>query len=269
LKSASFLIFILLICSVIPFAAPGATGLYDDFPAFFAPVDSVRLICLRQTECDLGGARASLLTGEFTTRHAGRFDARLALSLPAVRRSGEIDYGMGDVMLRGSMRLWGDTLNVSGLYLRVDLRIPTGSKNFWPFSNGSVDADAGLEARAIGHGFVARGAVLYSIAREKTAEEGFENPPHLTAAASVTVPIPRVAAVGASAFFVRFSDGGTREIALLTLARDLSSQLAIELAGVFETGSESDRVFDAGVALALRFRFPPRLPLPRPDSNLP
>jgi hypothetical protein len=270
LKLASFLIYIILIGSIVLVAgSSGATGVYDDFPSFFSSPDTVRVILLRESECDLGGRRASLLTGGFTARPAPRFEVRLELAFPALRSGGEVIYGVGDMRIRGAARLSGDSLNASGLYLRADLTIPTGSERFRPFSNGSFEADAGVEARVMRGGFALRGAALHTIAGEKTEEADFGNDTRLTLAASVGVPLPRIAAAEATAFFVRFDGGGTRTIFLLSLDRELSRQLVLEVAGAFETGPESSRVFDSSASVSFRYRFPPRFLTPRPDSIQP
>jgi hypothetical protein len=269
LKPASFLTCILLIVPLLPTGRAGAMGLYESFPSFFAPTDTVRAISLRQTECDLGGTRASLLAAEVTLRPTRRFVTRFELAFPALRRGDEFEYGAGDLLLRGALRLTGDSLEASGIYLRADLRMPSGSKHFRPFSNGTFEADAGLEARVGVGGFALRGAVLHTIAGEKTHETGFSDDTHLTLAAAAAVPLPRIATAGASVFVVRFDDGGSREIGLLTLDRVLSRQLVLEVAGVFETGAERSRVFDACAAVSLRYLFPPRLLTPRPDSIQP
>ncbi len=71
------------------------------------------------------------------------------------------------------------------------------------------------------------------------------NDTHLTAAASIAVPVPGVVSVGTSIFFMRFDNGGTRDICLLSLERALSEQLMLELAGAFEAGDEDARAFDS------------------------
>ncbi len=264
MKPASFPIAILLIAFFVPSGAPGATGLYQNLPAFFAPPDTSRQVSFGQTECDLRGTRASLLAAEIALRPAKRVETRLEIAFPALRGVDEIVYGVGDMTLRGALRLAGDSLGVTGVFLRGDVRFPTGSKSFRPFSNGSLEIDGGFEARVIARGFALRGAALHTIAGEKTNEPGFADDTHLTLAASASIPIPAIATAGASLFVVRFDRGGSRQIAVLSADRRLSSQLALQVAALFETGPEAQRIFDACGAVTLRYRFPPRVPATRP-----
>jgi len=176
---------------------------------------------------------------------------------------------MGDMLLRAAARISGDSLNASGLFLRADLRIPSGSKGLRPFSDGAFEGEAGLEARFMERGFALRGAALYTLAAEKQDGEDFTNDTHLTVAASIAIPVPGVVTVATSVFFVRFDNGDARDLCLLSLQRMLSEQLVLEIAGAFEAGDEGARAFDSSVSLSFTYRFPPARPAPRPESNQP
>jgi len=269
LRLASFLISVLIGSAALLAGPLCATGLYHDLPSFFPRPDTVRTLVIRQTECDRGVWRASLLTGGLTVRPVPRFEVRLDLQFPAVRRDNAMEYGMGDMLLRAAARISGDSLNASGLFLRADLRIPSGSKGLRPFSDGAFEGEAGLEARFMERGFALRGAALYTLAAEKQDGEDFTNDTHLTVAASIAIPVPGVVTVATSVFFVRFDNGDARDLCLLSLQRMLSEQLVLEIAGAFEAGDEGARAFDSSVSLSFTYRFPPARPAPRPESNQP
>jgi hypothetical protein len=269
LRLASFLIPVTIGSTALLAGPLCATGLYPDPVSFFSRPDSARVLAISQTECDLGAWRASLLTGALTIRPAPRFEVRLDLQLPAVRRRGEIVYGVGDMLLRAIARIAGDSLNTSGLFLRADVRIPSGSQGLRPFSDGAFEGEAGLEARLVEREFAVRGAALYTLAGDRRDAEDFTNDSHLTLAASISVPVPGIASAGASAFFMRFDNGDTRSIFLVSLRRPLSEQLALELAGAIEAGDESARAFDSCVSVSFAYRLPVPQPAPRADSSQP
>ena len=269
MRLASFLISTIIGSAVFPAGPLGATGLYDDLPSFFSMPDTARVLFIRHTECDLGGWRASLLTGGFTVRPARRFELRFDLQFPAVRRPHEIAYGVGDMLLRTATRISGDTLNASGLFLRFDLRIPSGSKGLRPFSNGSFEGEAGLEVRVARGAFAVQGALLHTLAGETSHGTDFVNERHFTLAASVGIPVPRVLTMRVSAFFMGFNGGDARSVFLLSIERELSRQLVLALTGAFETGNEGARAFDSCASIAFMYRFPPRPVTPPPDSDQP
>lgn len=269
MRFASFLIPSTIGSAVLLAGPLCATGLHNDLPSFFSRPDSARVFTVRQAELDLGTSRASLLTGAFMTRPAPRYEVRLDLQFPAVRRREEVSYGVGDMMVHGAARIIGDTLNVSGLFLRADLRIPSGSKGLRPFSNGAFECEAGLEARRSERGFAVRGAVLYTVASDRQDTESFTNDAHLTAAASVEFPVPRVVSVGASVFVIGYDNADIRSMLLLSLRRALSEQIVFEFAGGIEAGDESARVFDSCVSISFACRFPVSRPAPNPGSSQP
>ena len=269
MRLASFLIPIAIGSTALLAGPLRATGLYPDPASFFSRPDSVRVLAISQTECDLGAWRASLLTGSFTARPAPRFEVRLDFQLPAVRRRSEIVYGVGDMLLRALARISGDSLNVSGLFLRADVRIPSGSQGLRPFSDGAFEGEAGLEARLVERGFAVRGAALYTLAGDRQDAVDFTNDTHLTVAASIAVPVPGIVSAGASAFFIRFDNGDTRSVFLVSLRRALSEQLALEIAAAVEAGDESARAFDSSLSVSFACRLPAGRPASPPDSSQP
>jgi hypothetical protein len=269
LRFASFLIASTL-GSIVLLAGPlRATGLHNDLSSFFSWPDSARVFTVRQAEIDLGTDKASLLTGAFTTRPGPRYEVRLDVQFPVVRSRDAIDYGVGDMLVHGAARVIGDSLNASGLFLRADLRIPSGSKGLRPFSNGAVECEAGLEARRSERGFVVRGAVLYTVASDRQDDGYFTNDAHAVAAASVELPVPRLVSVGASVFVIGYDNADIRSMFLLSLRRALSEQLVLEFAGSLEAGDESARAFDSCISISFACRLPVSRPTPNPESSQP
>ena len=253
-------LFLILICASVEFPSPlHATGLYEDAPSFFATVDTARtIVIVRQAEIENVSWRASLLAGELDFRLRRRYTVRFGFEFPMVRRDQELDYGIGDMRIRASARLWGDSLNASGLFLRADLRIPTGAKSLYPFCDASLDGGAGVEARLASDAFTARGAVLYTLAGQRLSEPEYQNDNAMTAAGSLGADIPRIATLTVAAFFVWFDGGASREIFLCTLERNLSQPLVLGIDGAVETGTEGERVYDWLVSISLSYRFSPR-----------
>ena len=270
MRLASFLISVAVAVAAYPAGPLGATGLYTDLHSFFSPSDSTRaLVVIRQSECDLGTRRASLLTGDLLIRPRPRFEIRIGLQFPAVRDHAGIRYGVGDLMLHASARIAGDSARASGLFARADARIPTGSDALRPFSDASFEGEGGLEARFTARAFAVRAVGLYTLAVANRETADFANDGHFTLAASIGAGLPSLGSIGISAFFVRFDNGEERNMYALSLGRELSPQLLFELSGAVETGSAGSRVFDSCVSASLAYRFPPRPPAPRPDSIKP
>ncbi len=270
MRLASFLIFVAVAAAAYPAAPLGATGLYTDLHSFFPPSDSTRaIVVVRQSECDLGARRASLLTGELLIHPRPRLEIRIGLEFPAVRDRAGIRYGAGDLMLHASARIAGDSARASGLFARADARIPTGSDALRPFSDASFEGEGGLEARFTARAFAVRAAGLYTLAVANRLTADFTNDEHLTLAASIGARLPALGFIGISAFFVRFDSGEERKMFALSLAREFSSQLLFELSGALEAGDADSRVFDSCVSASFAYRFPPRQAAPRPDSIKP
>jgi hypothetical protein len=219
---------------------------------------------VRQAELERGSWHASVLTGEFDARPAPRYLVRFGFEFPALRGDGGIDYGLGDMRIRATARLYGDTLDGSGVFLRGDVRIPTGARKLRPFCNASLDGGAGIEVRLARGGFAARGAVLYTLAGERLWETDFKNDNALTTAVSIGVPIPRIASVTVSACLVRFDGGASREILLCSLTRHLSDPLVLGVEAGAETGTEGERIYDSLLSVSLSYRFPSQA---RPPSR--
>lgn len=270
MRIASFLILVAVAAAAYPPGPLGATGLYTDLHSFFSAGDSTRaIVVIRQSECDLGATKASLLAVDLLIRPRRRFEVRIGLQFPALRVSSGIRYGVGDVTLDGLARIAGDSVGASGLFARADARIPTGSDALRPFSDASLEGEGGLEARLVARAFTANAVGLYTIVVKDRNTPEFANGGHFTLAASIGAEMRSVGFVRASAFFVRFDGGEERNMYALSIGRELSTQLRFELAGAVESGIAASRVFDSCVSASLAYRFPPRPPGQPPASTGP
>lgn len=252
-----------LVCVVCTAAAQlsspvSATGLYDDVASFFSARDTSRvLLILRQTELHLVTGNASVLGAEVDFGVKPRYEVRAALPFVAVRRGGDIVYGMGDVTLLATARLLGDSLSTRGLYLRVDARFPSASTDFFPFSADSIDAGYGLELRARLPILALRAAALYSFVADRRVGQTIVDDSHFTFAASGEIPIAPGTRAGVSAFYFLYDQRSSRGVALATLRRRLSASVVLSVDGAIEAGTANSRVFDGGVSIALLYSFPP------------
>jgi len=267
-KRASCLLFPILFLAFIHAARDcAATGLYIDLPSFFSAADSARTrMIVRQTECDLVASPASLLAAEVDFKIKRRHDMRLSCEFPAVRRPGDLAYGVGDAFVRIVSRISGDSLSMNGLFLRADARIPMGSKGLRPFSYASLEGGAGLEARLTRGASAVRGAALYTLVGERPDAGDFTNDHHLLLAVSLGASLRHAASVAVGACYVLFRNGDARQLYSVSLARELSRRLVLGIEGAVESGDRGERVFDSAVAISLSYRFPQRARAEKADS---
>jgi hypothetical protein len=263
-RLASFLIAVAVATAACPAGPLGAAGLYTDLPSFFSPIDSARvLVVVRQSECDLGADRASLLAADLLIHPRPRYDVRAGLRFPAIRDPDGVRYGVGDLMLQATARVTGDSVGTSGVFLRAGARIPTGSDALSPFSDAAFEGEGGIELRFAVRSFAVRAAGLRSLATPDRSSAGFSNGGHFTIAASVSAGPPNLGSLGVYAMYVHFDTGDDRSVYAGTLGRELSPQLLLELSGAFEAGAAAARVFDSCLSVSLTYRFPPLPPAPR------
>ncbi|MBN1164175.1 MAG: hypothetical protein JXB45_06330, partial [Candidatus Krumholzibacteriota bacterium] len=117
-----------------------ASGIYMNFQTWFASADTSRVrMILEQSHLQAEYEDASLFNLETIIRLDDRSTIKLGVLYPVIRRPDRFYHGLGDGAVTAHYRLYGDTLNVSGLFLRGDIRIPTGSRSMGPFSYASLD----------------------------------------------------------------------------------------------------------------------------------
>jgi hypothetical protein len=247
-----------------------ATGLYDNAAAFFSARDTSRiLLALRQTELHLVLGNASVLDAELDVGLKRRFEMRASIPFVALRRSGEITTGLGDVMVYLRARLFGDSVGTNAVFLRIDGRLPSASADFFPFSADSLDVGYGFEARARIPLLAIRAAALYTFAADRRAGRALIDDSHLTLVASGDIPLAPWTRAGMSIFYLRYDEGSSRGVALATLRQRLSASMVLSVDGAIEAGTARARVFDGGVSVALLYSFPPGARVMKPPGEQP
>jgi len=252
---AAFLVaFFLLVAAHA--AGAGATGLYLDLPHWFAPVDSSALaIDAGQTFLDRPTGRAALARLGFTARRWRRGVVRASLFYPAMRTEAGVVQGGGDGLVRAEWRAWGDTLDTRGLFLRGELRVPMGSSAFYPFSLGSLDGGAGVEARLPAGMLRLRAGAVYTLVGERRKSGDRPHRNHLVAAAGLGFDPGERTACDLTAFLISFRGGERREVYLLGVHRLVGDRFGLGLSVAVDSGDERERVFDTLGGVFFEYRF--------------
>jgi hypothetical protein len=239
--------------------APNAAGLFSDPRTLFPPVDTARtVVSVSMAGIRLADGDASLLGAEAHFRKGPRARIALAAQYPAVRSAGEIAHGVGDCFVSAFVRLMGDSLETSGLYLGASCRAPTGARALAPFSLASLDGSLGVEARGRISVFSARTSAYYTLAGERPAEGEFVHDRNASLAGLLSVDIPRVGSAAACAVWTGYHGGASRRTLCLALSVDLSETIALALSAAAESGNGGVAAYERMASAALSYRFPPR-----------
>ena len=262
---------ILIGIAAVASAAPRAAGLYDDPFSVLSRPDTGRIsIRASQTELERDGFRASALTIGARIRTGARAHVECAAQFPAIRRAGDVRYGLGDGFVAGSYRVAGDSLETSALLLRCEARIPTGGKGLAPFCWSSLDGGAGIEARAAAGSLSMRGFAAYTLAGSRARDDDFVNEHHATLAASIALAVPRIGSATASFSWTRYRGGVSQETAAVGFERDLSTPVAVGALLAVQSADGSDELYEWLLGLSITYRFPARVAAPpSPDGPLP
>jgi hypothetical protein len=251
-------------------AAPNAAGLFDDPRSFFPCADTTRtVVTVNQAEFDLENGGASLLGVEARIRRGARTRIALAAQFPIVRSPGDIACGMGDFFVSASVRLAGDSLDASGLYLGAFCRAPTGSRTLAPFSHASLDGSLGCEARGRVSALSARAAARYTLVGERPRDGVHVHDRHATLAGSISVDVPRLGSAAACAVWTGYAGGAARRSLCLSLAVDLSEAFMLVVSAAAESGSGGAASYERMAGISLSYRFPARAapPSPAPQTS--
>lgn len=235
-----------------------AIGVYLDLPSFFTVSDSLRTqITIAQSFLQPDEGTVSTLEGELAFRVGFRTFLRLGISYAAMHRDAAIIHDIGDGSIYMTVRVTGDTLDTSGLFIRLDGRIPFGSEEFSPFSFKSLDGGAGLEYR-LGHTFLGlRLAATYNlVGKRRKSDSAFINRNFLLLAARIDFELARSSRFYFSAYTAQYREGGSRDAYIVTLDQKLSKNLGLQLNGGLEAGKEENRVFNSLFSIALVYLFP-------------
>ncbi|UCF04319.1 MAG: hypothetical protein JSV33_10245 [bacterium] len=250
----SIAILVIVMAVVCPLRAK---GLYLDLPGFFSVVDTARtFVTIRHADLQRGEGRASIISGELAIRPRKRVRVRLGLLYPNIQREQGIVHGVGDGFIHATARIFGDTLDASGFFLRGDARIPIGSGGLRPLSFGSLDGGLGVEFRRRTMLLSLRLVATYTLVGQRVKEGPFTHRNFLLTGYTVDFPFGDRASIQFSGFYVRFRGGGSREAYLITARYRLSDALDLCTSGMLEAGNDGNRVFNSLVAIAVMSRFP-------------
>jgi hypothetical protein len=246
---------VLLACLLIPVSSR-ATGLYTDYTSYFSPIDTAKTSLLfRQAELQRDDGRAAILSAELVLRSRRRMLFRLQLPFPTVPVEGDFLYDIGDGGVRAEVRIFGDTLDASGLFLLGDARLPMGTKDFQPISYGSLDGGGGLELRGKTTFFQLRLASTFTLVGDRVKTGPFIHDNFTTVALSIETEFIGGASLSFSGFGLLFRGGEKREVYVLSVRQALSSGIEAIFSGALEAGTDEERVFNSQVAIAIRYTF--------------
>lgn len=199
--------------------------------------------------------RATVLDCRVLLRTGKRVRLALGLDYPAVRRERDILYDLGDARVQALVRVMGDTLDSYGIYLRGDLRIPTGSRVLYPFSFASLDGGPGAEGLYRTPMFGLRGALTYTLVGERRKVGPRLNRNFLILALSIDSQLREGTSFAFTTYSIFFRDGGGRDVYQLSLRQELSEEIEMALDGALDSGSEEERVFNSLFSLSFVYRF--------------
>jgi hypothetical protein len=246
-----------LLILLISISTSRATGLYADYTSFFSPADTVhKALVFKQTDIQRDAGRAAILAAELSLRPRPRILLRMLAPFPTMRIDGSYEYGIGDGMVRAEVRISGDSLNASGIFLVSDARLPMGAKSFRPLSYGSLDGGAGLELRQNTLFFRFRLASTYTLVGDRVKVGSFIHDNFLTLGFSVETELPRGTSISFEGFGLLFRGGEKREMYALSLKKSLSESVEVVMGGVLEAGTDEERVYNSQISLAVRYLFP-------------
>ena len=238
---------------------PSAAGLFSDPRTLFPAVDTARtVVSVRMAGIRLEDGDASLLSAEALFRKGTRTRISLAAQYPAVRSAGEIAHGVGDCFVSAFVRLMGDSLEASGLYLGASCRAPTGARALAPFSLASLDGSLGFEARGRISVFSARASAYYTLAGERPAHGEFVHDRNASLAGFLSVGLARAGSIAAAAVWTGYHGGASRRALCLTVAVDLSETIALAVSAAAESGNGGVAAYERMASAALSYRFPSR-----------
>ncbi|MFO7915111.1 MAG: hypothetical protein R6U43_05410 [Candidatus Krumholzibacteriales bacterium] len=250
------IIYLLAAVSLVFFqsTAAGAANGYVDFPSFFNSIDSSSVITefgFSIFDEDAGYLYSSSASGRINDRLTGSFDACYF----SINRDDRIQFGFGDFTINLTFQASGDSLGTSGIFLRTDIRLPSGAKALQPFASRSFDGGAGMELRDRFSLFTVRLAGTYTFAEERNAEGIYPHSNYSILAASAGMDIGP-ARLMASGYWVDYRKSGDRRVLLSSLSGRLSENFSIILTGGVEAGDDYERLFDSIFSLRLAYRFP-------------
>jgi len=251
---------ICLIAAVTTATAPEpamAAGPFLNLPAYYARVDTARaVIDIAQSLVDAESDNSTALSFGVGFRSGERTRVRMQILYPVIHRNGYYNHGFGDLMISAEIRIVSDTMRVSGLFLRGDMRIPTGSASLWPYAGESLDGGAGFELRRLSETLEFRCSATYVLVGRKAEEERYRSDNYALAGVLLGVKPFNDISVEFSAFFQYFRNEDFREVYLLTAGARLKGGLDLRVCGGIDSGESFERVWDSMFQVGITWRFP-------------
>jgi len=234
-----------------------ATGPFLNLPAYYARADTARAaIEIAQSLVEAESANSTALSFGAGFRSGERTRVRMQILYPVIRRDGYYNHGFGDLMISSEIRIVSDTMRVSGLFLRGEMRIPTGSASRWPYAGESLDGGAGLEFRRLSETFEFRCSATYILVGKKAEEESYRSDNYALAGVLLGVKPFDALSVDFSAFAQYFRNGDFREVYLIGAGTRLRGGLDLRVCGGMDNGESFERVWNSIVQVAITWRFP-------------
>ncbi len=254
-----------LLTAVLIFAANAsalnAAGAYLDLPSHFYSMDSSSTALeFSLSDFNPDDSEASLFSASFMRRAGARSSVRLRVPYFSRRREDGVIFGFGDFLFNFTSGLIGDSLGTGGVYFRADFRLPTGSKDFYPYSVRSLDGGGGFEFRQKVYFLRLRGAATYTFVGERAYRGTFPYSNYILAAASADILISESLSASIAGHHARFKDLGERWVINIFGNISVTPTTRVSIYGGFETGDREHRIFDAFIAAGIAFRFPAEEP---------
>ncbi len=238
-------------------------GLYNDYPSWFSEVDTGGVVVglghltLQCEDQDVSAAavRIAGMVGD-------RSSVRASMLYPVIRRTGSFSHGFSDLLLSSSVRILGDSLNISGLFFRTDFRVPIGPDALRPFSfrttSGGIypDVGVGVEIRKNTPFFKFKGSATRTMVGQDEDEGDLINRDYSLLALFLEFDLAGNLALQASVFARMTSGSRYRETYIFSARKRFSERLAMTVSGGLDSGDDDERIFDSLLSVYFSYSFP-------------
>lgn len=244
--------------SILPTPEPArATGLFLNLPTYYGRIDTARVILdIGQSFVEGEYENSTVFSFETGFRSGERTRVRMQIQYPVLRQQGGYDHGFADLLLNAELMVVGDSLRISGLFFRGDMRIPTGSASLRPYAGESLDGGAGFEFRKLSETFDFRCSATYILAGLEIEEEFYRADNYALAGVLLGLKPFRSLTVDFSAFAQFFKNGDFREVYQLAAGTRLKGGLDVRISGGIDTGGSIERVWNSMFQIGITWRFP-------------